>query len=82
MCKRYGKRVRKTIILSVVVVLTSSDPPPPSPSAIKASTVSVTLVMGARNQVGIGLSYRPASLLYVAWLLNSRLGSWNRFLAP
>ncbi len=30
--------------------------------------------MGARNQVGT-----PA---YVAWLLNSRLGSWNRFLAP
>ncbi len=36
--------------------------------------------MGARNQVGIGLSYRPASL-GIAWLLNYRLGSWNRFLA-
>jgi hypothetical protein len=37
--------------------------------------------MGARNEEGMGLSYngRPA---YVAWLLNSRLGSWNRFLAP
>ncbi len=51
-------------------------------------SVSVTLVPlwggggGARNQVGIGLSYRPASLCTVAWLLNSRLGSWNRFLAP
>ncbi len=46
-------------------------------------SVSVTLspAMGARNQVGIGLSYRPASL-YVAWLLNSRLGSWNQFLVP
>jgi hypothetical protein len=37
--------------------------------------------MGARNQVGIGLSYRPASLCSLA-ILNSRLGSWNRFLAP
>ncbi len=37
--------------------------------------------VGARNQVGIGLSYRPAAA-HVAWLLNSRLGSWNRFLAP
>jgi hypothetical protein len=36
--------------------------------------------MGARNQVGIGLSYRPPA--YVAWLINSRLGSWNLFLAP
>jgi hypothetical protein len=34
-----------------------------------------------RNQVSIGLSYWPASL-YVALLPNSRLGSWNRFLAP
>ncbi len=45
------------------------------------SIVSVTFVaMGARNQVGTGLSSGPPA--YVAWLLNSRLGSWNRFLAP
>ncbi len=37
--------------------------------------------MGARNHVGIGLSYRPASLCSLAILI-SRLGSWNRFLAP
>jgi hypothetical protein len=42
--------------------------------------VPLSPAVGARNQVGIGLSYRPASL--VAWLLISRLGSWNRFLAP
>ncbi len=38
------------------------------------SVGDLSLAMGARNQVGIGLSYRPASL-YVAWLLTSRLGS-------
>jgi hypothetical protein len=31
--------------------------------------------MGARNQVGIGMSYLPPA--NVAWLLNSRPGSWN-----
>jgi hypothetical protein len=34
--------------------------------------------MGARNQVGMGLSYRPASLCSLA--TNSKLGSWNGFL--
>jgi hypothetical protein len=33
--------------------------------------------MGARNQ---GCRTGPPAI--VAWLLNSRLGSWNRFLAP
>ncbi len=36
--------------------------------------------MGTRNQVGIGCRTGPPT--YVAWLRNSRLGSWNRFLAP
>ncbi len=36
--------------------------------------------MGARKQVSTGLSYRPASLRSL--VLNARLGSWNRFLAP
>ncbi len=31
--------------------------------------------MGTRNQVGIGFCTGPPA--YVAWLLNSRLGSWN-----
>ncbi len=37
-------------------------------------TVSVTLVplMGARNQVGIGLSYRPASLCSLASQFQTR----------
>jgi hypothetical protein len=35
---------------------------------------------GTRNQVGIGFLYRPASLCSL--LLNSKLDSWNRFLAP
>ncbi len=36
--------------------------------------------MGARNQVGMGCRTVPPA--YVAWLLNSRLGSWNQFLSP
>jgi hypothetical protein len=36
--------------------------------------------MGTRNQVGIGSRTGPPA--YGAWLLSSRLGSWNRFLAP
>jgi hypothetical protein len=34
---------------------------------------------GYSNQVGIGCRTGPPA--YVAWLLNSRPGSWNRFLA-
>jgi hypothetical protein len=45
-----------------------------------SSSVGISPAMGARNQVGIGLSYRTASL-YETWLLNSRLGSWNRPIA-
>ncbi len=37
--------------------------------------------MEARNQVG-KQGCRTGPPAYVAWLLNSRLGFWNRFLAP
>ncbi len=49
------------------------DPPSWRPADLRVGNLSPA--MGARNQVSIGLLYRPA---YVALLLNSRLGSWNR----
>jgi hypothetical protein len=50
------------------------------PPACVTCVDNLSPAMRARNQVGIGCSTGPPA--HVAWLLNSRLGSWNQFLAP
>jgi hypothetical protein len=52
----------------------------PAYGAILFSAGNLRPAMGARNQVGIGLSYRPASLCSLAPQFQTRF--WNRFLAP
>jgi hypothetical protein len=59
------------------------DSKEPIPPGCVACVCNLSPTMGAWNQVGIGgigLLYRPACLC-IAFLLNSRRGSWNRFLA-
>jgi hypothetical protein len=74
--RRHQKRNGPLLFYSLYVITCNEDIsifPPPN------SVGNLSPAMGARDHVGIGLSYRPASLCSLA--INSRLGSWNRFLA-